>query len=654
MNKRDYQSTNYINSITGLRGVAILAVLFYHSKYSWFQNGFFGVDVFFVISGFLISRLILKKFGEDNFSFRLFYLKRIRRLFPALFFLILFSYFIVYFYFLPEDIENFQNSVIYTIFFISNIFFWKDTNYFSNETSLKPLSHTWSLGIEEQFYIIFPFLIYLLVKNFKKNLKFILIAIAIASFFYSASEKFYHIPIDCFTEDCIRITNFYWLHSRLWEFLIGVTINLFDFKFFKKDILNIAGGFLIIISFSGFFKLFNHPGYVTLLPVFGTFLVIVNAHEKNFINKFLESKFIVFIGKISYSLYLFHFPIFAFSNYYYFEVIILKSYNIIFFVLIIISIFISFLMWKYIEEPIRRNQFLNNKNLLLLVLTLSISLIFVSLLEVDGISKKYIPQNIVAEFPVSSDQIDEMDICLMETEEKNLDIQYCLRNYDDKKNNFLIIGDSLSQNIFWGLENNVSSDFTLSYLGVTGCMPFVTNFNFDTGNYGVEKCKKHYSKVKKVITSFDFQKIIIVYNHLEFQKLNTFFNSKVDLFELFFDEVKNFDNSKILIVGQPINWKDSLPRMTLKNFRFSKTEFSQLNGRFLKKEIFNIDDKMKNLTNIYDVEYISILDEYCEDNKCKVYTLENSNLYLTSIDSIHLTKHSALKIGKLILDSLYE
>lgn len=214
-----FEKISYLRTITSLRGMSVLGVLLYHSKYQLFASGFLGVDVFFVISGFLIGNILFSEIAKNDFKFTIFYLKRLRRLLPSLIFTILFSILLSYLFLLPEDYKLFNYSIPYTLFFVGNYFFWKTNDYFSPDTDIMPLSHLWSLSIEEQFYLLLPLLIFFLFKFhlFRSNLKPIIFFGIFVSFIYTIFG-FYILPFECPATNCIEVTNFYWLHTRAWNF----------------------------------------------------------------------------------------------------------------------------------------------------------------------------------------------------------------------------------------------------------------------------------------------------------------------------------------------------------------------------------------------------------------------------------------------------
>ena len=233
----------YRTEIDGLRGLSIIPVVLYHAGFPLFSGGYIGVDIFFVISGYLITTIILNKIKEGNFSIRKFYLRRARRILPALFSVIFISLPFAFFWMDSINYNNFNKTVLYSLFFISNFFFiFNHQNYFTDIAQNNPLLHTWSLSIEEQFYLIFPIFIIICFKLLKKYIQLIIILIAVTSFFISIYVAEFH-----------RSANFYFTLSRVWEIFFGV-ISAFllekkiNFKNYINDFLALLGIVFIFIS----------------------------------------------------------------------------------------------------------------------------------------------------------------------------------------------------------------------------------------------------------------------------------------------------------------------------------------------------------------------------------------------------------------------
>ena len=223
---------SYRPEIDGLRGISIILVILYHLKISvknqnLFEFGYLGVDIFFVISGYLIGRIVLKKISEKNFSFKNFYENRARRLLPALIFTIFLSLFLAITFLLPIDLIDYAKSILSTIFFTSNFFFFfTDIQYDAKNSLLLPLLHTWSLSVEEQFYLFFPITIFLIIKYFQK---FLLFFIVLGVFLSLILAEFIDSNIS-------KSLNFFLLPTRIWELLIGTLIAFLELK--KKHVVN--------------------------------------------------------------------------------------------------------------------------------------------------------------------------------------------------------------------------------------------------------------------------------------------------------------------------------------------------------------------------------------------------------------------------------
>jgi len=327
---------NYRVDIQALRGIAILFVITFHFFPSYLPLGYLGVDLFFFISGFLITGIIIKNYDNKNFLFLPFYAKRFRRLAPSLLFVILFFAFISFFILLPSDQKNFWNSVISSLFLVPNFFFWSQGGYFGTENSIKTFLHFWSLGVEFQFYLIFPFLLIFLVKFFKKNI----ILVIATLIFFSIFLNIYLFKIDG------QNFAFFMLPNRLWEFLLGALI-VFLPKKKINNLLNLILNILICITiiFIIFFSLrFNINLYISdfLLLASATSIIYLGTQNYNYI----RSKILQFFGKISYSLYLLHWPILVLVKYFLIREI--NIYETLF--VLFISIILSYLMYLYVEN----------------------------------------------------------------------------------------------------------------------------------------------------------------------------------------------------------------------------------------------------------------------------------------------------------------
>ena len=361
----------YRPEIDGLRAIAVGAVILYHAQitilgHQHFKGGFIGVDIFFVISGYLITSIILKELvTTGTFSFKHFYERRVRRILPVLLFVMLVSLPFAWMYLLPSSFVDFSKSILYSLGFSSNFYFWYSGEQYGAESGLlKPLLHTWSLSVEEQFYILFPIVLLITFKYFRKYLIHILILGFIIS-----------LGLADWTSRNYSSTSFYFLHTRMWELLAGSILAYFEIKLghrSKNKTLNLILpliGLILIITTIVFFKFhFPHPSFYTLPSILGTCLIIWFGNEKDFTSKLLSSKIFVTLGLVSYSLYLWHYPIFAFARIT--DFIQGNLFNKL--LLGIIIVILSILSYYFVERPAR-----NKNNKFKVVLSLVTIIIFI-------------------------------------------------------------------------------------------------------------------------------------------------------------------------------------------------------------------------------------------------------------------------------------
>nr|WP_256413808.1 MULTISPECIES: acyltransferase family protein [unclassified Marinobacterium] len=335
-----------------MRTVAVLPVMFFHAGFQGFSGGFVGVDVFFVISGYLITSIILSELSEEKFSIINFYEQRARRILPALTFVMLVSAVLAFVLMPPVHLKLFSQSLVAVSVFASNLYFYLTNDYFSPASEELPMLHTWSLAVEQQYYLFFPVMLSCLWFLGRRPLLGIVVLLTSLSFAIS-------VYLEIIQE---YSANFYLIFSRSWELFVGSIIAFYGskLKFCKpglNDALGAIGLAMIVLTMFIFDEYTAFPGFNALLPVIGTALVIVYTSHDRGAGKILAHKYMVAIGLISYSLYLWHQPIFAFLR--------LKTVSHPQLWTFIVSILLAFTMatlsYRYIERPFRDRKKVSRK-----------------------------------------------------------------------------------------------------------------------------------------------------------------------------------------------------------------------------------------------------------------------------------------------------
>ena len=355
----------YRGEIDGLRAFAVLVVIFFHAGLPGFSGGFVGVDVFFVLSGYLISSILLTEYAKtDRISYVDFVIRRIRRILPALLFVILVCIVLAWFLMTPRQLRDFAQSGVATLFFGSNILFWIESGYFAPIAETKPLLHTWSLAIEEQFYIFFPALMALILKFKPSLLKPTVIVLTLIGILLSA----------LYSESNPEAA-FFLTPMRAWGILVGVLVAIDLHKRAKPVEANMVSQGLALLGFAGlvfsvvFFDEFTvYPGLAATIPIFGTAIVLRFATADSYLGRVFTLKPLVWIGLLSYSLYLWHQPALVFSRMYFLEH--LQGGQVMF--ALAITFILALISWKYIEKPFRNQQKIGVKPLLASVLVASV------------------------------------------------------------------------------------------------------------------------------------------------------------------------------------------------------------------------------------------------------------------------------------------
>lgn len=448
----------YRREIDGLRALAVLPVILFHAGIKTFSGGFVGVDVFFVISGYLITTILLAELERGEFSVANFYERRARRILPALFLVMFFSIPMAWLWLPAPAMEAFSQSLAAVSTFSSNILFWHESGYFDTAAALKPLLHTWSVAVEEQYYVIYPLFLALIWPLGKRWTGILLGIVGIASLFVAQWGAITR-----------SAAVFYLLPGRGWELLIGAFPAFYLSKINRADInkgLIEAGGALglglILYSVFAYDKQTPFPGLDALVPAVGAVLIILFSTQETAIGKFLGNRLLVGVGLISYSAYLWHQPLFAFFRYSGFD----STSSVPLLFLSAVSLLIAYLSWRFVESPFRRKSAVGSRTIVLLSVAGAVFFISAGLFgdSEDGFQK------------------DTANATLQAIKVTNA--------------NFVVLGDSHGRHLISGLKA-MTSGSVLDYTS-DGCIPFRNVDRYDSRYVPGDCAKKMNAFLDKV------------------------------------------------------------------------------------------------------------------------------------------------------------
>ena len=627
---------SYNPAIDGLRAIAVLSVILFHLKIDFFRGGYLGVDIFFVISGYLISSLIYKELEtKKTFSFTQFYERRARRILPALLFVIIFCLPIAWFYIFPYNFKDYLLSLLTSIFFSSNFYFYLTRVVYAAEDSiLKPFLHTWSLGIEEQFYIFFPIFFIFLLKFFKKSSMWLVLIIIVLNILFS----------DWMSKNYFQI-NHYMILTRGWELMAGVLICLIQ----KRHNLNLNPSSNNSLSFLGliliFFSIFffkettRHPSIITIIPILGSMFVILFAKDYTMTNKILSLKPLVWIGLISYSLYLWHHPIIAFklishqeNNYF---------FNNYFLIIIIFSL--SIFSYFFIEKPFRNNQLISKKLFFLILAFLVISL-------TSFVSFAFYKEGLPTRFPKILKYIDERPYDISKEDFKicfQRKKKFCgTSSINDRKDSIFLVGDSQVASLSHILEEKLKKT-NYNLINLT----FGNSCYYSVG-YGSDSFCTQDAQQKRRIEIYKKPNSIVILGYT-----SSFMSDKQKKFSLLSIKDLLDKNYKVVLIYPYMTYKDDISDVLKKEYFNNRNffiensdftlsnEFSIFNKNYL--ETFNALDNIqnKNLFRVY--QHKLFCDNYIKD-KC----VFNNKHNIFTVDRSHPSSHTGNLIVEKILEKL--
>lgn len=492
----------YRPDIDGLRALAVLAVVAFHAFPSGLKGGFIGVDIFFVISGYLISTIIFENLSASTFDFTEFYVRRIRRLFPALLLVLVACFAFGWFVLLPSEYKQLGKHIVAGGGFISNILLWNEAGYFDNASGTKPLIHLWSLGIEEQFYLFWPVFLWLAWK-LKSYVLTLIISLATLSFLLN---------VLLVRQDLTAA--FYLPLTRFWELLSGSllawvtlyrsgTLASLVHKINTKTLSNVIALLGLLILVIGFWRIdetLRFPGTWALLPVVGTVLIIA-AGSQAWVNRVvLSNKVAVWFGLISFPLYLWHWPLLTFTRIIQGDIPD-RSIRII---MVLLAIVLAWLTYRFVERPMRFGKHGQTKVITLIVLMVGVIFIGYNTYRRDGLSfRNVVKINLTIDSGYAGDAgVNLAYSCGIENDDVKNKFAVCATD-TTKPLRFALIGDSKAAALFEGLVRTSHPDAGWLFIGGAGVngapVPVIT----DTATY-----KKYQVLTKEAIHAVAKNKVV--------------------------------------------------------------------------------------------------------------------------------------------------
>jgi len=618
---------NYRIEIDGLRAFAVIPVILFHAGLELFSGGFVGVDVFFVISGYLITTIIVADIENNRFSFAHFYERRARRILPVLYVVVLVSLAVSSVLLLPQELLSAARSAISIPFFASNFFFWSERGYFGTAAELKPFIHTWSLAVEEQFYIVFP-IVLLFLSRLNKHLSAALLFIA---FVLSLTASFYVTKLHFDTA-------FYFPFTRAWELLIGAFCALVLYKRDhllsenKSECISLIGLGMIVWSYVSFDSDTLFPYLWALVPTIGTALFILTAANTRYVKQIIGWQHLVFIGVISYSLYLWHQPLFAFAR-------TLDLFEGKEFLFTMIALALSYLSYRFIESPFRDRSCISTRMIWTLAFLVTLAIIvFGSLLIMGkGLPGRYAKgdQELLLQLATYKGYNNARFVAL---ESEPFD--------KDASKKILLVGDSHARDF---LNVVVESGLFANYSFST------RQINHDCGNLYLQD----YTPIQSFIPLARKERCELIgrYNGDAFNSLvvqsdevwlvSSWSDWVVDLLPLSIANLERDFAKPVKVIGRK-NFGYMGQQTALSIAPDKRVTYTQPVAQVPSDVADALDRALKNYKYYYPV-----MDDMCggDRRKCQLFT---RNGLLISADGNHLTREGAIEIGTRIRSTLLE
>ena len=630
-------SSKYRPDIDGLRAVAVLLVVIFHAFPELKGGGFIGVDVFFVISGFLITGIIVNDLERGRFSFKSFYARRIKRIYPALLVVLLVCFISGWYLLLPDEFESLGKHIAGGAGFVANLVLWGESGYFDLQTALKPLLHLWSLGVEEQFYFLWPLILYLAFqKHFK--LKYLLPVIFSASFLlniYSITNDpvgTFYLPQTRFWELMTGAALAYWFHPKSSDHWLSTR---FATRPWVNNVSTCLGLMLLAMAAVLLNKSSAFPGWWAVLPTLGAALMIAAGQHAWLNKKLLAHPLLVFIGLISYPLYLWHWPLLAFAR-----ILSMGKPPIeLRAVLAFASVLLAWLTYRFIELPLRFGGNQYNKTLLLSVLMALIFILGLSSFLGAGLPFRmpdkaeynqfynhyYKTQNLLK---VDRHECNFHDIVNNVT--KPAIAASCVTPHSNKI--VFLWGDSHAQHLNYGLSLVLPLDVSLMQVGSSGCAPSITDYEVSR-----EACNK--------ANRFAWEKLALLKPAVVILAQQR--GHDADRYDAVIERLKKLGVKTVILMGPVPQWSPFLYKIILRKY-WQHTD-NRLNV-YLDREVLHTDEVLKtHYKNASNVQYVSLVDGLCNAQGCLTYLNNDRKEGLITYDYGHFTLPASEYVAKTIL-----
>ena len=625
-NQQSLSHPKYRADIDGLRATAVLSVLIFHAFPEWLSGGFVGVDVFFIISGYLISTIIFQNIDEKHFSFLEFYSRRINRIFPALFVVLLFSYAYGWLNLLADDFAQLGKHIVSGAGFISNLVLWNESGYFDKAAELKPLLHLWSLGIEEQFYFIWPLFIWWIARWPKKVLPAIAI-IGLISF-----------ALNVVNINANPVATFYSPLTRFWELLIGAllaygtvhhSVTLQKIKLAHRSAFSALGLALILLAALILNQKSAFPGWRALMPTLGA-AFIIGAGATAWCNKHvLSNKVLVWFGLISFPLYLWHWPLLAFAKLQEGGVpsVLVRA------VLVLTSITLAWLTYHFVERPIRFNaSYRTHKNIALIFLMMLIGYLGYNCFDRKGIQyrhKRFLQQ--ISTYTYDKVKEQRQHVCFLMGKESGEShfASECI--HQDRLYKLVLWGDSHGASMYPGFHwlEETDARVSVSQFTIAGCGGLMPSADQD------EFCRKANQEALDQILKLK-PNLVVIYKGWH----NGYYASLQKTISKF-----RAAGIQVAVIGPTPRWTEDLPRIVYRYWKKTGNLPPEFFSQGLDSGTPKINHDLKLLVNQSGEIFYAPYEKLCNENGCMVQIPGVGNPLVT-LDEDHITPAAAIYIAK--------